>query len=118
MPHNSPQIDPGLVSARDTFIDTVTATQQEALETMEAAGQAVFEGLSQVQHEIADFIAERIRQDMETQQELLRCRNLEDVRNVQARFFRTAFDQYAAETSRLVKLGGDMAARSLERNGH
>ena len=59
-----------LVTAQDALIDQVTASQQEALDTMETAGQAVFEGLTRVQHEIAEFVAERIRQDMETQQEL------------------------------------------------
>ena len=115
-PHQA--TDPGIAFAQDALIDSVTASQQEALETMEAASHAMFEGLSQVQREIADFVAERIRQDMETQQELLRCRSLEDVRKVQARFFQTAFDQYATETTKLFKLGGDVAARSLERSRH
>ena len=72
--------DEAIASAQDVLIDTVTASQQEALETMEAAGQAVFDGLSQVHREITEFVAERIRQDIETQQEFLRCRSLEDVR--------------------------------------
>ena len=110
--------DPGIASAQDTLIDTVTASQQEALEAMEVAGQAVFEGLSQAQREIADFIAERIRQDMETQQEFLRCRSLDDVRKVQTHFFQTAFEQYSAEATKLMKLGGDVAARSFERSRH
>jgi phasin protein len=120
MPQQSPQhaTDPGIASAEDTLIDAVTASQQEALETMEVASHAVFEGLSKVQREVADFVAERIRQDMETQQELLRCRTLDDVRKVQAHFFQTAFDQYSAETTRLMKLGGDVAARSFERSRH
>jgi hypothetical protein len=116
---NPPHVtDEDISSAQDVLIDTVTASQQEALETMEAAGQAVFDGLSQVHREITEFVAERIRQDIETQQEFLRCRSLEDVRKVQARFFQTAFDQYAAETTRLFKLGGEVAARSLERGRH
>jgi hypothetical protein len=111
----SQEPDAGIASPQDALIDSMTASQQEALQTMEAAGHAVFESLSQVQREIADFVAERIRQDMETQQEFLRCRSLDEVRQVQARFFKTAFDQYSAETSRLLKLGSEVAVRSLER---
>jgi hypothetical protein len=99
----------------EAFIETVAATQQEALEGMETAANSVFEGLTLVQREIADFVAERIRQDMEAHQELLRCRSFDDVRQVQARFFKTALGQYSAGTSRLLKLGGDVAARSVER---
>jgi hypothetical protein len=115
--HKAQEAASEIASAQDMLIDEMTASQQEALETVEAAGRAVFDGMSRVQHEIADFVAERIRQDIEAQQELLRCRTLDDVRQVQARFFRTAFDQYAAEASRLLRLSGEMAVRSMER-GH
>ena len=112
----APSTDPeDIASPQDQLIDTVTASQQEVLETAEAAGQAMYQGLTQVQRGIADFVAERIRQDMGTQQEFLRCRSMDDVREVQARFFRTAIDQYSAEASRLLKLGGDLAGRSLDR---
>ena len=115
--HATPEVEE-VASQADTLIDTMTTSQQEALETMESAGHALFEGLSLVQREIADFVAERIRQDMETQQEFLRCRTLDDVRQVQTHFFRTAMDQYTAEVSKLMNLSSEMAARSLERRSH
>ena len=101
---------------QDALIDQLTASQQEALETIETAGQAVFEGLSRVQHEITEFVAERIRQDMEAQQDFLRCRTIDDVRRVQTEFFRTAMDQYSAEANKLMKLSGEIAVRTLERS--
>ena len=91
----------------DRLIDTVTASQQEALETIESASQAMLE-LIRGAREITDFVAERIRQDLDTQQAFLRCRSLDEVREVQARFVQTALDQYSAETTKLFKLGGDV----------
>jgi hypothetical protein len=41
-----------------------------------------------------DFVSTRIRQDLETQQELLRCRNFDELREVQTKFLKTAMDQY------------------------
>jgi hypothetical protein len=104
-------------SPADKVIDTVTHTQQEALQAMEVAGTTLLTGLNEMQREIADFVAKRIREDMETQQDLLRCRNLDDVRAVQTRFFRNAMEQYSAETTRLMKLGSDLMARATERDG-
>jgi hypothetical protein len=102
-------------SLQDRLIDTVTAGQQEAIETIESAGNAVFEALSRAQTEITEFVAERIRQDLDAQQALLRCRSLGEVREVQVSFLRTALDQYGGEAAKLVRLGGEVAAKSLER---
>lgn len=107
-----------LGTAADAVVDTLTATQQEALHGLETASTAVLQGVTSVQREIAEFVAERIRVDMETQQALLRCKTLGEVHVVQAEFFRTAFDQYASEASRLVRLGGEMVSRSLDRGPH
>lgn len=102
-------------SLQDRLIDTVTVGQQEALETIESASSAVFEALSRAQAEISDFVAERIRQDLDTQQAFLRCRSLDEVRDVQFNFLRTALDQYGGEAAKLVRLGGEVAAKSLDR---
>ena len=92
-----------------------TTPQQEMLETIDSAGQAVFEGLSRTQKEISDFIAERIRQDLGTHQAMLRCRSFGELREVQAHYLRTAVDQYGVGASRLLDIGRDVAARSMER---
>ncbi|HVH02876.1 MAG TPA: phasin family protein [Amaricoccus sp.] len=92
-------------STQDRLIDTVTAGQQEAIETIESASQAVLEAFTRARAEISDFVAERIRQDLDTQQAFLRCRNFDEVRDVQVQYLRTALDQY----------GGEVAARSLDR---
>jgi hypothetical protein len=107
--------DTEIQSVQDRLIDSVTAAEQEAIESFESAGQAVVEGFGRAQREIADFIAERIRQDLDTQQAYLRCRSFDELREINIRFVRTAVDQYGGEASRLFKLGGEVAARSLER---
>jgi hypothetical protein len=104
----------------DTFVafttEAILSAQQETLHN--AAGAAMLDGLTKVQTEISDFIAERVRQDVETQSEMLRCRTLDDVRDLQTRFFRTVVDQYAAEVSRLLKISTDTMARSFVIQAH
>ena len=68
----------------------------------------MIESFTKTQKEISEFLSERIRQDMETQAEFLRCRTLDDIRETQTRFFRTAMDQYAAEATKLLKIGAEM----------
>ena len=98
--------------------EAVASAQQETLHNIGAAGAAMLEGLTKAQTEISDFITQRIRQDVETQAEMLRCRTLDDVRDLQTRFFKTALDQYAGEASRLMKIGTDMMERSLASHPH
>ena len=98
--------------------EAVASAQQETLHNIGAAGAAMLEGLTKAQTEISDFITQRIRQDVETQAEMLRCRTLDDVRDLQTRFFKTAFDQYAGEASKLMKIGTDMMERSLASYPH
>lgn len=98
--------------------EAITTAQQETLHSIEVAGTAMLEGLTKAQTEISDFITERIRQDVETQAEMLRCRTLDDVRDLQTRFFKTAVEQYGAEMSRLMKIGSDTMQRSLANHSH
>ncbi len=109
--------EPAIESLQDRMIDDVTASQQDAIETLDTAGHVVFEGIRRTRQEISDFLVERIRQDLDTQQAMLRCRSVDEFRDLQARFLRTALDQYGGEASRLFSLGGELLARSLER-GH
>ena len=99
----------------DRLIDTVTAGQQEAIETIESASSAMLDMLTRTRTEISDFVAERIRQDLETQQAFLRCRNLDDIRGVQVQYLRTALDQYGVEAAKLVRISGEAAVKSFER---
>ena len=91
--------------------------QQDALAGAGVAGAALDEGFAEARKRIADFVAERLRQDIEIQGQLLSCRTLDDVRDVQSRFFRSAVDHYAAEASRMMQLGTDVVARTLPKGG-
>lgn len=104
-----------VASATDSAIDGVTLNQQRAMETMESAGHAMIEGVTKMQREIVDFVSERIRQDMETQQALLRCRSMDEVRDVQTRFFQTAMDQYSAEAGKLMRIATEVMQRPFDR---
>ncbi len=112
---DAPPAEAELSSPTDDLIDRVTVRHQEGLETMEAGGEALFDGVARTHRQIAEFVAERLRQDMAARQAFLGCRTLQDLRDVQSRFLRTAVDQYAEEAARLMRLGGEVLARSRDR---
>jgi hypothetical protein len=103
-----------VISTTRESIAVATKTQQQAMETMERASASVFTGVTEMQREIAEFVSERIRQDLETQQGLLRCRTLDEVREVQSQFYRTTLDQYSAEATKLMELSTEVFARLLD----
>ena len=61
-------------------------------------------GLLELMAESISFLSERFGEDVATQQALLACRTPADVLEVQAGFYRTALEQYAAEAGRLMTL--------------
>jgi hypothetical protein len=93
------------------------SVQEETLRILHHSGAAFVTGLTKAQSEIVDFVAERIRQDVEMQAELLSCRTYEEVRDLQIRFFKTAMDQYAAEATKLMNISSEMLARAPQQVG-
>ena len=114
-PMPEPKLEPteAIASMQDRLIDSVTAGQQEVLDAMESTGRAMIEGVDLTRRSLVDFVAERIRQDIDTQAALMRCRSLDEVRELRSRFLRKAVDQYAGEASRLIMIGRQLASRTL-----
>ena len=98
------------------MLDAVVAGQTVAVQAVESTSRAMLEGMEKVRHEIVDFVSTRIRHDMETQQELLRCRNFDELREVQTRFVKTAMEQYSVELKRLIEIGSEALQRSANAN--
>jgi hypothetical protein len=102
-------------STADTVVDMVMISHTEAMQATGSGGRAVMDGLTKMQQDVADFVSKRIRHDLETQQELLSCRNFDDLQKVQTRFFRTAMEHYSDETKRLMHLSSEVVRRSVNR---
>lgn len=102
-----------LESPEDRLIDAVTLAEQEALEALDHVGAAAAETAAKAQVEIVTFMARRVQEDIDIQRALLGCTSLDEVRRVQTRFIERAVSQYAEETSRMIRLGGEVMTRAL-----
>lgn len=74
--------------------------------------------------EVTRFTTHRLVDDLRTQGEMLRCRDLAALQSVQGRYVQRLIDQYAAETVRLLRLANGaepasdaLAAEERETNG-
>lgn len=92
-----------------------------ALAALQAAGPgalgkvyvAMLEGAGDFSSEVIQFVAQRIAEDVKTQHEIMECTNPADLVQIQQRFLQKAFDQYTAETGKLVKLSSDLLHTTL-----
>lgn len=73
--------------------------------------KAWMEHLTDVGSELTAFVTDRIREDVKTQMKMLHCKSLPELQKIQSEFLRNAVDQYAQESTRLVEMNADMAAK-------
>ena len=71
-------------------------------------GTAWLEKLADINAELARFVADRIREDVKAQHDMLHCKSTKDLQAAQVAFIETAYAQYRAQTGKLVKMGLDM----------
>ncbi len=78
--------------------------QMAAMGNLMGMSTAWMESLGDMGAEVADFVADRIKEDVKTQHEFMRCKDLADIQRVQARFVEKAIAQYQAETGKLMQM--------------
>ncbi|MCG3268536.1 phasin family protein [Yoonia sp. I 8.24] len=63
------------------------------------------ETMTQMGNEVMEFVAARIKEDVQAQQELMQAKDFAEVQAVQAKFFQGAMDDYAAEFAKMMEIG-------------
>ncbi len=83
---------------------TFVEFQKAGLGPLQWLGTAWLENMGDLGGELSQFMAERIREDVKTQHEILHCRDAAKLQEIQSRFIQKAIEQYTAETGKLVEL--------------
>jgi len=78
-----------------------------------AAGTIALQAWMDLGNQALRFAWDRLQQDVKTQQAMLACTSLEELRDIQAAFFTAAQEQYAAETGKVLALLGKATAAGL-----
>ncbi|MEL6837794.1 MAG: phasin family protein [Pseudomonadota bacterium] len=66
-----------------------------------------FETMADINSEVMSFVADRIREDVKTQHELLHCKSATELQQAQVAFLEKAYAQYTAETGKIIKMSLD-----------
>ena len=89
----------------DTPHNALAELQQAGFGNMMGMGTAWMEAFSDMGAEVVSFVAERIKEDVKTQHEILHCKDIAELQHIQAQFVQKAIAQYQDETGKLVEMG-------------
>ena len=76
------------------------------------------EKAAEINKEVARFVADRIREDANTQSALLQCRSAEELQKIQMKFLEKTYAQYTLETGKLIKMGMEMLPVPVDQTKH
>lgn len=88
--------------------EILAAVQSAGLGDLRWLGAAWAERIAAMNAEVAQFVAGRVREDVKTQHALLHCKSLQEAQEIQAAFVARAFEQYTAETGKLMQMQADL----------
>jgi len=89
-------------------LNAMTQFQKAGLGSLGWMGTGWMTGMSEISSELVRFVADRIKEDVKTQHEILHAKGIGEIQSIQSRFLKEAFDQYTAETGKLIEMGNDM----------
>jgi hypothetical protein len=96
-------------SAKAEPVDAMAQLQEAGFGNMMGMGTAWIEAFSDMSAEVLGFVADRIKEDVKTQHEILHCKDPAELQHIQSQFMQKAMDQYREETGKLV----DMSTRAF-----
>lgn len=97
-------------------------SETSALTSAMAAGQPAVALWLEIMAESTRFVSERLQNDLETQQALLRCQSPTDLVQLQSEFFRKTVEQYTSEAQRIfgimTEAANDEATMTSTKRGY
>ena len=87
----------------ESIFQTLTDVQTAGLGSLTWLGKKWGETLGEVGAEWLSFVADRVREDVRTQHELLHAKNAADMQSIQAQFLQKALDDYGEESGKIVE---------------
>lgn len=100
---------PGKAEAEQVW-KSFSDVQKSGLGSLSWLGTRWVETMSDIGAEWMNFVADRVREDVKTQHELLHAKDLNEIQRIQADFLQKAMDDYSNETGKMVKFCADTMA--------
>lgn len=87
------------------LINLMETMQDASMKMMPVLGPEWFETMNKVGTEMLTFMSERIKQDVQTQQDLLQAKGIAEIQQIQAEFLKKTMSDYSTEMSKLMGMG-------------
>ncbi|MEL6913165.1 MAG: phasin family protein [Pseudomonadota bacterium] len=87
----------------EKVIQSIADLQGSGFGSLAWLGTKWMETMSDVGAEWLSFVADRVKEDVKTQHELLHAKTIGDVQKIQATFLQKAMDDYHDETGKIVE---------------
>ncbi|SMX34341.1 phasin family protein [Actibacterium lipolyticum] len=96
-------------------VSTLATAQAEGAGMITAFNTAMMQAMARYGTEFTEFVSKRLQEDMKTQHEILGCRDIGKLGDIQATFVKTAMDQYSAETGKLLQMSNEIMDEAFKR---
>jgi hypothetical protein len=84
----------------------IEAMQAASANMMPMMGPEWMANMTTLGTEMMEFMAQRIKEDLQTQQDMLQAKDILEVQKIQAEFVKKAMDDYSTEMTKLMGMGG------------
>jgi len=74
----------------------------------------LLESAARVQKDWAEFVHQRVKEDVAVSQRLMNCQSLGDMQQIYSQYFQTAFEHYREQSERAVQRGKSMTEAVAE----
>lgn len=83
----------------------IEAMQEASTKMMPALGPEWTETMNSIGTEMLTFMSERIKQDLQTQQDLLQAKGIAEIQQIHADFIKKTMEDYTSEMTKLMGMG-------------
>jgi hypothetical protein len=87
-----------------SMIGMLQTMQDAGIPTLPGIGTDWMEMMTNINREMLEFTTARIKEDAQTQNDLLQAKGFDDVQKIQTQFFQKAMDDYTAESAKLMDM--------------
>lgn len=100
-----------MAEAQQAAMAAMSDWQKAGFGSLGWAGTDWVKSLGDMNGEVMRFVSDRIEKDVSIQQKIMQAKDITQLQGIQSEFLRDAFDQYAAETGKLIEMGNEMMAK-------
>ncbi len=95
------------------MMSNLAELQKLGFNNLTGFGTAWIEGMGDLGAEVLGFVAERVKEDVNAQHEMLHCKDFTELQKLQSKFLQKAIEQYTAETGKLVEMSNAVITNAV-----